>query len=159
MDRDADERWMRKALDACRQGIEGGGAPFGAVVVRGEELIASAYNTVNDEHDASAHAEVNALRIAGAKLGTARFGEDCVLYTSCEPCPMCFAMSVFSRIGRIVWSASVEDAEAAGFTTLQVSNDTMIGATGHVVPVTKGVLREDGVALFKLWQRRSETSS
>ena len=87
-----DERLMRVALDACRIGVEAGGAPFGACVARDGRVVAATFNTCAADRDPTAHAEVNALRAAGRAVEL----DGATLYSSCEPCPMCYAAAVFA---------------------------------------------------------------
>lgn len=92
----------------------GEGGPFGAIVARNREIVSRAHNIVLQTNDPTAHAEVTAIRKACAKLG--RFSlHDCVLYVSCEPCPMCFSAIHWAKIPRCIFSASPDDAAAAGF--------------------------------------------
>jgi len=99
------------ARDAAARG-EGG--PFGAVVVRGGEIIARGWNRVTGTNDPTAHAEVTAIREACRVLGRFHL-EDCELYSSCEPCPMCLAATHWARLRVVYYAATREDAAAAGF--------------------------------------------
>jgi tRNA(Arg) A34 adenosine deaminase TadA len=106
---------LRKAIRlAAAHSASGRNGPFGAVVVRGDEVVGEGWNQVVELHDPTAHAEVMAIRAASARLGTHDLS-DCVLYTSCEPCPLCLSAVYWARIPRVVYAASKEDATAAGF--------------------------------------------
>ena len=85
---------MRRAVELSAQSVRNGGGPFGAVIVRDGEIVGEASNSVTKDNDPTAHAEVNAIRRAAAKLGTFNL-DGCDIYTSCEPCPMC--------LGAIYW--------------------------------------------------------
>ncbi|KAL6594992.1 hypothetical protein ACP70R_048095 [Stipagrostis hirtigluma subsp. patula] len=112
---DRDYRFMKKAVDEAYLGAEcGDGEPFGAVVVRDDELIVSCHNMIQKNTDPSAHAEVTAIREACKRLGKTDLS-DCEMYTSCEACPMCIAAIHFSRIKKVVYGAKVVVAAAAGF--------------------------------------------
>ncbi|HOX97191.1 MAG TPA: nucleoside deaminase [bacterium] len=90
-------------FDEIKTGIANGdGGPFGAAVVKNGEIISSAHNTVISHHDPVAHAEINAIRQACAKLGTEKL-DDCVLYTSAEPCPMCLAAAYWANLKEIIY--------------------------------------------------------
>ena len=90
------------------------GGPFVAVVVKGNKVVARAHNTVLKTNDPTAHAEINAIRKATKKLK--RFDlSDCVLYTSCEPCPMCFGAIAWSKIKVVYYGCTRKDADAIGF--------------------------------------------
>ena len=90
------------------------GGPFGAVIVRGDEIISHAHNTVIKSKDPTAHAEVNAIRMAAKKLDTHDLS-GCVLYTSAEPCPMCLSAIVWANIREVYYANSREDTEDIGF--------------------------------------------
>ena len=90
-----DIRFMRRAVELSIENVKNGGGPFGAVIVRDGEIIAEGANRVTANNDPTAHAEVTAIRAACAKLGTFQLG-GCVVYTSCEPCPMCLSASYWA---------------------------------------------------------------
>ena len=90
------------------------GGPFGAVIVKNGEIISSAHNTVIESNDATAHAEVNAIRLASKKLNTHDLS-GCILYTSCEPCPMCLSAIIWSNIKEVYYANTKEDADNIGF--------------------------------------------
>lgn len=150
-----DEHWMRAALQIARDGIRDGQTPFGACLVRGDELIAARHNHVWKEQDITAHAEVTAIREACRKLGTVNLA-DCTMYSTCEPCPMCFTACHWAKIPRIVFGADIADAQAAGFTELSISNRQLreLGASG--VELAGGVLKEECAALFSEWLKRPD---
>ena len=102
---------IRLAATHSADGIHG---PFGAVVARDGEVVGRGWNRVVELHDPTAHAEVMAIRDAGARLGTHELA-GCTLFTSCEPCPLCLAAAYWARIDRVVYAASKEDAAEAGF--------------------------------------------
>merc|ERR1711934_143627 len=122
-DRDMDANpFMDMAVEeACTGVVTREGGPYGAVITtRGpkgdqpEEVVARAHNMVLQTNDPTAHAEVTAIRKACARLG--RFDlSDCILYTSCEPCPMCYGAIHWAKIPRCIFSATAEDAAKAGF--------------------------------------------
>ena len=106
---------MGKALIEALEGIErGDGGPFGAVIVRNNEIIASAHNQVLTTNDPTAHAEINAIRKASETLQTHDLSE-CILYTSCYPCPMCMGAIFWARIPTVYYASSMDDAAEGGF--------------------------------------------
>ena len=145
------EAYMRRAVEACRRGIDAGQAPFGAVVARDGRIVAEAHNTVWADTDPTAHAEVNALRLAARELDEIDLG-GAVLYTTCEPCPMCLAASHWARIGRVIYGASIADATAAGFSELTVPAGELARLGGSRLVVEPGPLRDECRALFDEWQ-------
>ncbi len=111
----ADARFMAEAVALARNAAERGeGGPFGAVVVRGGEIVARGWNRVTGTNDPTAHAEVTAIREACRVLGRFHL-EDCELYSSCEPCPMCLAAAHWARLKAVWYAATREDAASAGF--------------------------------------------
>jgi len=115
-----DLKFLRQAIqlakDHCR---DGKGGPFGAVVVREEEVVGMGWNQVVEATDPTAHAEILAIREAAGRLGT-HILDECVIYCSCEPCPMCLSAIYWAHIPRVVFAAAGVDAQSAGF------NDTLI---------------------------------
>ena len=95
-----DRIFMREAIQLANASVRRGGGPFGAVIVKDGAIIAGSSNSVTIDNDPTAHAEVNTIRQACRKLGTFDLS-DCVIYTSCEPCPMCLGAIYWARIKRI----------------------------------------------------------
>ncbi|KAK7391911.1 hypothetical protein VNO78_20335 [Psophocarpus tetragonolobus] len=112
---DRDHKFLTEAVEEAYKGVEcGDGGPFGAVVVRNDEVVVSCHNMVLRNTDPTAHAEVTAIREACQKLNQIELA-DCEIYASCEPCPMCFGAIHLSRIKRLVYGAKAEAAIAIGF--------------------------------------------
>jgi len=110
--------FMLQAVAKTREGIAAGNSPFGACVVKQGKVVVCAHNTVWPDTDPTAHAEVNAIRLAARALGTIDLS-GCVMYTTCEPCPMCLSAIHWSRIDRVVYGATIADAASAGFNELK----------------------------------------
>ena len=152
-----DERYMHLALEACRAGVEQGQSPFGACIVREGQVLAVAHNHVWLKTDATAHAEVVAIRAACQAVGEVHLAGG-TLYSTTEPCPMCFTAIHWARIERIVFAASIADAQAFGFNELPISNARLKELGGAPVILTPDVLRDEAVALYRLWQARGGRS-
>lgn len=106
---------MEQAIALSQEGMRlGDGGPFGAVVARRGEVIAEGWNRVLSSHDPTAHAEVVAIRAAAKSLGSFSL-DGCVLYSSCEPCPMCLAATYWARIEHVYFANTRADAAAIGF--------------------------------------------
>ena len=111
----APDRWMTEAIRLAVENVRSGrGGPFGAVIVRGEEILATGANQVTRTNDPTAHAEIVAIRSACAAVGDFRL-MGCVLYTSCEPCPMCLAAIYWSHLDAVHFAATHQDAASYGF--------------------------------------------
>ncbi len=139
---------MRIALEEAKQGD----APFGAVIVKGSEIIAKARNTVRTDSDPSAHAEINAIRRLTAAINHPVL-EGYSLYTTGEPCPMCAAACVWAGVSEIVFGASIADLMAAGVSQIEISCQEVIDKGFRNIKVTGGVLSEECLQLFRQWQR------
>ncbi|WP_150308270.1 nucleoside deaminase [Planctomonas psychrotolerans] len=109
-----DEGWLAMAVDLAVANVAAGGGPFGAVIARQGELVATGQNRVTRDNDPTAHGEVVAIRAACNALGSFSLA-GCVLYTSCEPCPLCVSASLWARLDRVVYSADRHDAARGGF--------------------------------------------
>lgn len=109
-----DRKFLRMAIEIAASGISSGGGPFGAVVSKEGRIIAGSNNKVVLNTDPTAHAEILAIREAARLMGSHDL-EGCVLYASCEPCPMCLGAIYWSGIKRVVYASGRHDASAAGF--------------------------------------------
>lgn len=109
-----DRRWLEKAIAEAVANVADDGGPFGAVITRNDQLVAVGRNRVTADNDPTAHAEVVAIRAACATFETFSL-TGCTLYTSCEPCPLCLAASLWARVDRVVFAADRHDAARAGF--------------------------------------------
>jgi tRNA(adenine34) deaminase len=130
-----DELWMQEALRAAQRALEAGEVPVGAVVVCGERVVGRGWNRNIGESDPTAHAEIVALREAGATVGNHRLG-DCELFVTIEPCAMCAGAMVHARIKRLVYGADDPKAGAVR-SAMQVLNHQQLN---HRVEVCSGVL-------------------
>jgi len=106
--------FLELAIAESRLSVEKGSSPFGAVIIKNNEVIACAHNSVVFDNDPTAHAEINAIRQACNKLNTFDLSE-CILYSSCEPCPMCLGAIKWANIRYVYYAASQQDADMIGF--------------------------------------------
>ncbi|HEY4098914.1 MAG TPA: nucleoside deaminase [Baekduia sp.] len=112
-----DARWLAEAVELAVENVGAGGGPFGALIVRDGAVIATGVNAVTTTNDPTAHAEVVAIRTACRAIGDFRL-DGCVLVTSCEPCPLCLAASLWARLDRVIYAADRHDAARGGFDDL-----------------------------------------
>ena len=147
---------MRLAIKKAKQGISKGQTPFGACIVKGDKVIACCHNLVWEDTDITAHAEITAIRQACKKLKTVALS-GCVIYSTCEPCPMCFAACHWARISRIVFGCAIKDAKNYGFNELQVSNLELKKLAKNKIKVTPGILVEENIRLFDFWQEQENS--
>lgn len=146
------EKYMRMAVAKAQEGIRKGQTPFGACIVRDGEILSCAHNAVWDTMDITAHAEVCAIREACQDARSVDL-EGSIIYSTCEPCPMCFSACHWARIGTIVYGARIADAQEAGFHEMVISNDQMKKIGGSPLNIIPDVLRRECVALFNVWSQ------
>jgi len=147
------EHFLKLAIDEGFQGMRSdAGGPFGAVIVLDGEIIARAHNTVTSTNDPSAHAEVNALRIACAAQQTFHL-PDAILYASCEPCPMCLTTTYWAGIRTVYYAATRDDAADAGFDDKVIYDEMTNGNLVKVFSLTQMDLPE-AKALFEEWRSK-----
>lgn len=109
-----DAAWLAQAIELAVRNVDEGGGPFGALVVRGDDVVATGQNRVTRDLDPTAHAEVQAIRAACREIGDFSLA-GMTLYTSCEPCPLCVSASLWARLDRVVYAADRDDAARGGF--------------------------------------------
>jgi tRNA(Arg) A34 adenosine deaminase TadA len=152
---DADETFLREAIALSRHSLtDMAVGPFGAVVVVDGKVAGEGWNQVVRDHDPTAHAEIVALRRAAAHLGT-HVLEGAVLYSSCEPCPMCLAAAHWARIGRIVWANSSADAAAIGFDDARLYEELRLPVSARAMP-SRQMLGDEARTVFQDWFARPE---
>ncbi len=146
---------MRLAVAEARRGVKAGeGGPFGAVIVRDGVVVGRGHNRVVAAHDPTAHAEIVALRRAARRLGRFHLF-DCVLFTTCEPCPMCLAAMHWARIKAFWYGCDRRDAARIGFADKDIY-DFMAGRSAKSVPRGRPLLRGDCLTVFAEWSGRRD---
>ena len=155
MNEEQDRHFIRQAIELGRQGMANNqGGPFGAVVVKDGSIVGRGWNQVTSSNDPTAHAEVVAIRDACRQLDTFQL-TGCVLYTSCEPCPMCLGAIYWARPDRFVYAAARQDAANGGF------DDDFIYRELPLPPHQRSIhgeqlLPEEGRALFSEWRTKED---
>jgi tRNA(adenine34) deaminase len=139
-----DERWMEFALREAEQAYKRKEVPIGAVLIQDGRIIGKGYNQIETLHDPTAHAEMIAITAAAMHVGNRRL-EQCTLYVTLEPCPMCAGAIVLARLPRLVYGASDPKAGACG-TLYNIVQDSRLN---HRVDVAPGVLEKKCSAILK----------
>lgn len=147
-----DDHWMMRALELAREAEALGEVPVGAVIVKDKLIIAEGFNQPINSHDASSHAEINALRKAGEVLGNYRLS-DTTLYVTLEPCMMCVGAMIHARVARVVFAAADPKTGALG----GAYNLLDVGHHNHVFEVTAGVLSDESRDLLQAFFRSRRT--
>src|SRR5512138_208832 len=146
-----DHDFLIRAVRLAEEGIIRGCGPFGAVIVRDGEIISEAVNCVTSSKDPTAHAEISAIRKASKILDTHNLG-DCILYSSCEPCPMCLGAIYWSGIQKVFFAADRKDAALAGFSDEYIYNE--IGLSPENRHTEFRHLKDiDGTRVFIIWNQ------
>lgn len=146
---------MRTAIELARQGMEGGdGGPFGAVVVKDGQIIGRGNNRVLVDNDPTAHAEVVAIRDACRHLNSFQL-EDCDVFTSCEPCPMCLGALYWARPKRVFFANTREDAAAIDFDDDFIYQEIPKDLTERKIKMIP-LLRVEALAVFKEWEEKGD---
>ena len=144
---------MQVAYNEALKGMRANdGGPFGAVIVKNDEIIAAGHNTVLQSNDPTAHAEVNVIRDSSRKLGAFDLSK-CVLYTSCMPCPMCLGAIFWARIPVVCYGATEHDAAKGGFDDHRFYE--MMCEKNHDI-VLKQIDSEANARLFDLWLEKED---
>jgi len=146
-----DEQFMRLAIAKALEGVRAGQSPYGAAVARDGQLLSCEHNVVLATLDVAAHAEIHAMRSAAARLGTVDLA-GCVVYSTSEPCAMCFGACHWAHVDRIVYGATLADSAAIGFRELVIPNESMRSLGGGRMELVGGVLREECLAIFAAWK-------
>ncbi|HLP87521.1 MAG TPA: nucleoside deaminase [Nostocaceae cyanobacterium] len=139
-----EEYFMHCAIEEAKKGD----APYGAVIVKDNQIVAKAYNTVVQDSDPSAHAEINAIRILTNELKNYSL-EGYSIYTTGEPCPMCAAACVWTGISKIIYGASIQDLIELNQGQINISCEEIIAQSFRNITVSKGVLRNECIKLFQ----------
>jgi guanine deaminase len=150
-----DAGFMRLAIEKAKEGIVNGQTPFGACIARYGDVLSCTHNVVWQTTDITAHAEVHAIREACRKLSTVDLS-GCVIYSTCEPCPMCFSACHWARISKIVYGANIQDALRSGFQELQIGNMQMKELSGSPVEIVSDFMRDEAVALFHFFDQQPD---
>lgn len=142
---------MRKAIQLSVDNIDNGGGPFGAVIVKDGKIIAEASNSVTNDNDPTAHAEVNAIRIASKKLN--RFDlSDCEIYTSCEPCPMCLGAIYWAGIKTVYYGNDKQDAAKINFDDRFIYEEIERPISERKVKFQQ-LLSKEAIEAFQKWDK------
>lgn len=148
------EELMRRAIALSIDSVRHGGGPFGAVIARDGEIIAEGSNSVTIDIDPTAHAEVNTIRKACRKLGTFDL-TGCDIYTSCEPCPMCFGAIYWAHLDKIYYANDRRDAAKIGFDDDFIYKEIALSPYRRQKP-SEILLRDEAMKAFEMWQQKTD---
>jgi guanine deaminase len=150
-----DEYFMLRAIELAQNGMDtNAGGPFGAIVVLKGEIIGEGWNQVTSTNDPTAHAEVTAIREACRKLGSFQL-DNCVLYTSCEPCPMCLGAIYWARPEKVVYACTREDAANIGFDDHFIYDEIEKSVEERQMKIVN-FMRDEALKVFRNWENKPD---
>lgn len=149
-----DEKFMQQAIDLSIESVANGGGPFGAVIVRDGEVIATGTNRVTATCDPTAHAEVSAIRAACAKLKEFKLS-GCTIYSSCEPCPMCLSALYWAGVERIFYGNTKSDAKAINFDDSFIYDQIALDYSKRSIPCIN-IMRDKALKGFRAWREKED---
>ena len=144
-------KFMERAIELSIQSVKSGGGPFGSVIVKNNKIISEGMNRVTKSNDPTAHGEIVAIRNACKNLGDFSL-KGCELYTSCEPCPLCLSAIYWSRVDKVYYANTRNDAQKIDFDDSFIYSEIMKKIEQRKIPM-KQQLRDKALEAFRLWQR------
>ena len=153
----ADLKFMRHAIAKAWEGVREKEAPFGACIVKGNKIVVSAHNSVFSDCNSTAHAEINAIKHACRKLRSIDLS-GCAIYSTTEPCPMCFSASHWARMDAIVFGTRIRDAKKIGFSEIPLTNRRLVQEGGVPIKITGDVMRKENLELLMAWKKKVGTT-
>jgi guanine deaminase len=155
---DKDKEFMARAIQLAEKGMENGsGGPFGAVVVKDGKIIGEGCNNVISKNDPTAHAEILAIREACKNLDSFQL-DDCTIYTSCEPCPMCLGAIYWARLHKVFYACTHKDAAEIDFDDQLIYKELEKKPENRQIEF-ENLMRSDALPLFKKWKYKSDKTS
>lgn len=148
------EKFMKLAIQKAKEGIKKKENPFGACIVRNNKIVSCTHNKVFENIDVSSHAELIVIKEACRKLNTIDLSQ-CILYSTCEPCPMCFSAIHFAKISMIVFGISIEDGKKLGYLKISRSCKKTKILLNSSVKIIGGFLKDENLKLIKLWEKEN----
>ena len=145
-------KFMQRAIELSIESINSGGGPFGSVIVKDEKIISEGMNRVTVDNDPTSHGEIVAIRNACKKLNNFNLS-DCSLYSSCEPCPMCMSAIYWSRIGKVYYANTRDDAKKIEFDDSFIYSEISKKNKDRSI-LMEQVLREEALKAFELWNKK-----
>jgi len=146
--------FMKRAIELSIESVNKGGGPFGSVIVKDNKIIAEGSNRVTTTNDPTAHGEIVAIREACKKLNNFMLNE-CELYSSCEPCPMCLSAIYWARITKIYFANTREDAQKIDFDDSLIYSEFRKNINERKIPMIQ-IMRNEALKAFDLWDKKTD---
>lgn len=149
-----DGRFMEMAINLSDENVDNGGGPFGAVIVKDGNVVSTGVNRVVPDNDPTAHAEVNAIRDACKRMGTFKL-DGCVVYSSCEPCPMCMSALYWAGVERICYGNTKADAKSINFDDSFIYDQLECDYSQRTIKC-QHFMREKAFKVFEKWRDKED---
>jgi tRNA(Arg) A34 adenosine deaminase TadA len=145
---------MKRAIELSIKSVNSGTGPFGAVIVKDNQIISEGFNTVTLNNDPTSHAEIVAIRIACKGLRNFSL-EGCYLYTTCEPCPMCLSAIYWARIDKVYYANTRSDAQKIDFSDALIYEELNKTIKERKIPMFQ-MMRDEALKAFELWDKKED---
>ena len=146
--------FMKRAIELSIESVNSGGGPFGTVIVKDKKILAEGSNRVTSTNDPTAHGEIVAIRKACANLKNFNLS-GCELYSTCEPCPMCLSAIYWSRISKVYFANTRNDAQKIDFDDSFIYSEFEKKITERKIPMTQ-MMRNEALKAFELWNKKTD---
>ena len=147
-------KFMKRAIKLSIKSVNNGTGPFGAVIVKDDQIISEGFNTVTSTNDPTSHAEIVAIRLACKSLNNFSL-ENCDLYTTCEPCPMCLAAIYWSHINKIYYANTRNDAQKIDFSDALIYEELNKTIKERKIPMHQ-MMRDEALKAFEMWNKKED---
>ena len=147
-------QFMKHAIELSIKSVNSGTGPFGAVIVKDNKIISEGFNIVTSSNDPTSHAEIVAIRNACKSLNNFALN-DCDLYTTCEPCPMCLSAIYWARIDRVYYANTRKDAQKIDFSDSMIYEELNKTIKDRKIPMHQ-MMREEAIKAFEMWDKKTD---
>ena len=147
-------KFMSRAIALSIESVKAGGGPFGSVIVKDNKIISEGFNKVTSTNDPTAHGEIVAIRDACKNLNNFDL-KNCDLYTSCEPCPMCLSAIYWSRIDKVYYANTRDDAQKIDFDDSLIYSELLKNVKKRKIPMVQ-MMRDEALKAFELWDKKTD---
>ena len=145
---------MQRAIELSIKSVNQGTGPFGAVIVKENKIISEGFNNVTSANDPTSHAEIVAIRSACKSLNNFSL-EDCILYTTCEPCPMCLSAIYWAHIDKIYYANTRNDAQKIDFSDALIYEELSKTIKERKIPMHQ-MMRDEALKAFEMWDKKTD---
>jgi tRNA(Arg) A34 adenosine deaminase TadA len=147
-------KFMQRAIELSIKSVNQGTGPFGAVIVKENKIISEGFNNVTSANDPTSHAEIVAIRSACKSLNNFSL-EDCILYTTCEPCPMCLSAIYWAHIDKVYYANTRNDAQKIDFSDALIYEELSKTIKERKIPMHQ-MMRDEALKVFEMWDKKAD---